>query len=361
MFLMATLLGAVLSSDTCCHEVRLTTCSQKDSTSYGAFELDGINGPISDCYRTKGASCYYNICDNQASEFKLTARTTDGWCYFLYINDCYKQMHWSQTDGTYEENIYTTAWPSCNGACSGTSSSSRTGSPTKNLTSPLITPTDAGASGGSSPANRPSDAGASGGSISTNRRIDEGASGGSDDSRGKIPLLQFFDDPACNQANTPEFYGKWGCNKAAALGGSMFIKQCAEKFLYDWHYRLWPADYECLDSTFQVSAGIEPRKCHKFPLPNSAFWWKVCCGDCGLTDKEITIIIVCSIVIGLFLIIGLIVCYKKKKFCFKETGEVANVMSPGKIAATVTKEICAKEGEVANLMAPSKIATTSLE
>jgi len=87
----------------------------------------------------------------------------------------------------------------------------------------------------------------------------------------------------------------------------------------------------------------------------------VCCGSCGLTDKEITIIIVCTIVIGLFLIIGLIVCYKKKKCCFKETGEVANVMSPGKVAATVAKEICAKEGEVANLMAPSKIATTSLE
>jgi len=94
------------------------------------------------------------------------------------------------------------------------------------------------------------------------------ASGGSDDSsQGKVPLLQFFDDPACKQANSPEIYGEYGCNKVAAFGGSMFIKECDEKFLYDWHWRLFP-DYKCLDSTFQVAVGIEPRKCHKFP--NSA-------------------------------------------------------------------------------------------
>jgi len=51
-----------------------------------------------------------------------------------------------------------------------------------------------------------------------------------------LPLLQYFDDAGCNQANSPQFQGKWGCNKIEALGGSMFIKKCGdEKFLYDWH------------------------------------------------------------------------------------------------------------------------------
>jgi len=346
MFLMVTLLGAV--SSTCCHEVRLVTCSIKDSTSYGPFELVGVNGPISDCYKSKGDSCWYTICENQASEFKLTARTSDGWCYFLYINGCYQLMHWSQTDGTWDENIYTRAWPSCDGACPGTNSTSSTDvvssgyrpgrSPTESpYRSPTPIPTEARASD----------------------PIDAGASGVSDDSsKGKLPLLQFFDDPACKQANSPEFYWKWGCNKVAALGGSMFIKECKKKFIYDWHWRLWP-DYECLSSTMQFAAGIEPRKCHKFP--NSAVWWKVCCGSCGLTDEELLIIIVCSCVIGLIVIIGLIVCYRKKTCCFKEKGEVANVMSPGKVAENMKQAICAQEGEVTNLMAPNKIASTGLE
>jgi len=51
----------------------------------------------------------------------------------------------------------------------------------------------------------------------------------------------------------------------------------------------------------------------------------------------------------------------KKKCCFKEKGEVANVMSPCEIAASMKKEGCVTEGEVVYVKAPRKIATTSLE
>jgi len=83
----------------------------------------------------------------------------------------------------------------------------------------------------------------------------------------------------------------------------------------------------------------------------------VCCGSCGLTDTEIAII-VCISVIGLSLIIGPVVCYKRKTCCFKEKAEVANVMAPAVVPATIKEESCLKEGEVANLMAPNEGATT---
>jgi len=134
-----------------------------------------------------------------------------------------------------------------------------------------------------------------------------------------LPLVQYFDDAGCNQPNSPQFYGKWGCNKVEFLGGSMFIKKCEdEKFIYDWHWR-WIPDYHCLSSTFQVSAVVKTRKCYR--VPNSNVYWKVCCGSCGLTGMEIAII-VCSSIIGVLLIITILVCYKWKKCCCQMKNEV---------------------------------------
>jgi len=203
-------------------------------------------------------------------------------------------MHFSQTDGTAEEHIYSRAWPSCEGTCSGTNSA--TSSPTK------------------SPTNS-----------STFIQLMEQQLMEQSVHNDKLPLMQFFDDPGCNQANSPQFYGKWGCNKVEALGGSMLIKQCAEKLIYDWHWRLFP-DYECLSSTFQVTVGVETRKCHKFPLSN--IYWKVCCGSCGLTAMEIAFI-VCSVIICLLLVIGCFVCYKKKKCCFNKNNQAPTRIQPG--------------------------------
>jgi len=308
LFLMATFLGAVSSDGTCCHEVRLNTCGSKHATSNGPFDLDGV-GHISNCFRTKRETCTYTICENEAPEFKMTAKTTNGWCYQLYINDCHKGELWAQTDSADVQWIRTMPWPSCDGNCPGTrkttspTRSPTTTSPTRSPTtrsptttsptsawptSPITSMTNAGVSGGSgrsstwsqpdagasgvsspggtSPTNRPTDAGASGaispgGRSPTNRPTDAGASSVSNGGgNGKVPLLQFFDDPGCNQANSPQVYGQWGCNKVEAFGGSMFIKECAKIFLYE-HF----SDYECLNSTFQVTAGIETRKCHKFP------------------------------------------------------------------------------------------------
>jgi len=238
LFLMATFLGAVSSDGTCCHEVRLNTCGSKHATSNGPFDLDGV-GHISNCFRTKRETCTYTICENEAPEFKMTAKTTNGWCYQLYINDCHKGELWAQTDSADVQWIRTMPWPSCDGNCPGTR---KTTSPTR---SPTRSPTTRSPTG-RSPTNRLTDAGASG--------VSDGGS------NGKVPLLQFFDDPGCNQANSPQVYGQWGCNKVEAFGGSMFIKECAKIFLYE-HF----SDYECLNSTFQVTAGIETRKCHKFP------------------------------------------------------------------------------------------------